>query len=406
MSNATAWFWAIGSGMALAGCGPIGGGEPSDDPGENGGGEARTTADKGTSRGVSGGGAKGPIAFDPWVNLIPDALTWTASGRLAVVTGRTGSVRQIVDTSGASGARDLVYDPFQKRAVVFEQDDEGGGGEIASYPLVPGPNGPVLGPRLHGSWVDGDARLLASSLGIVAFEESYGTWWKLFFSDEESVRSVAAPLPASAWISPTGSGIAIRAMTLTPGLPIHRRSADATWTAVSAPETASLGIAAEGATPTARLMPAPARADAILFDVIGSALAVRQVNGPVPGPASLVPLGASGLRIEHAVPFDGGEVALLLISGDSRVIAIETDPAGAVIGLAQVALPGAVRVETRFFSHDLAALGARRALAATSAGVFALVLGRDAGGVHLALDPSFAGASLRGPLDALPTTPL
>jgi hypothetical protein len=144
----------------------------------------------------------------------------------------------------------------------------------------------------------------------------------------------------------------------------------------------------------------------MLFDVVGSSLSIRLVNGASPGPAVLLPLGASGLRIEQAVPVDGGEVALLLLSGDSRVLAVEINAAGGVSSSAQVALAGVVRAEKKLFSHDLALLGPRRALAATSAGVQAIVLGRDAGGVHLSLDASFNGSMLRGPVEALPLKPL
>ena len=84
----------------------------------------------------------------------------------------------------------------------------------------------------------------------------------------------------------------------------------------------------------------------------------------------------------------------------------EVNAAGGVSSSASLALPGAVRQETKFFSHELTLLGARRALAATSAGVHAVLLGRDAGGVHLSLDPSFAGSALRGPVEALPIKPL
>jgi hypothetical protein len=254
--------------------------------------------------------------------------------------------------------------------------------------------------------VDGNARLLASSLGIVAFEQSYGTWWKLFFSDQESVSSVAAPLPASAWIRPTESGIAIEALTIGEGLPLVRRSAAAQWTHVSAPIASSLGIAPANEPPTSRLMPAPRRGDAMLFDVLGDALVLRLVSGAKAGPPAFIPLGASGMRVEQAVPIDGGEVALLLLSGESRVLAVETDGAGGVSHLAWVSLPGEVRKETLFFSHDLALLGPRRALAATSSGAYAISITREAGSLKLALDPRFEGSALRGPLEALPAKAL
>ena len=408
MSKFNRCLWASWLAIVSVGCGATGGGAATDDRGSGGSSAAGEIHAEGAAKPVVvlSPGGKPSAAIDPATVAIPDALTWTSDGRLAVISGKSGAVRQAADTAAMSGARDLVYDPWQKRAVVYEQDDQAEGGEIASYALVPGPSGPVLAPRLHESWVDGDLRFLASQLGIVAFEESYGTWWKLFFSDEESVLSVAAPLPASAWISPTASGVSIRTLGAVPGLPLIRRSAEAQWTALSAPLSASLGISPAGAAPTARLMPAPARGEAMLFDVVGSALSIRLVSGASPGPAVLLPLGAGGLRVEQALPVDGGEVALLLLSGESRVLAVEVNAAGGVSSSASLALPGAVRQETKFFSHELTMLGARRALAATSAGVHAVLLGRDAGGVHLSLDPSFAGSALRGPVEALPIKPL
>ncbi|MFO0760186.1 MAG: hypothetical protein U0359_27140 [Byssovorax sp.] len=403
MSNASRWFWACWAAIFTAGCGA--GGGMGGGGGDGGGSMEEQVLGAGKPAATPVGG-KAFVPLDLGMLAVPDAITWTSNGRVAVVSGKTGAARQVADTALLGGERDLVYDPFQKRLMVFEQDSESDAGEIASYALVPGPNGALLAPRVHESWVDGDLRMLASSLGIVVFEQSYGGWWKLFFSDEESVSSVAAPMPSSAWISPTGSGIAIRGLTVTPGLPLYRRSADAQWTSVSAPVTSSLGIFPAGAVPTARLMPAPARGDAVLFDVTGSSLAMRFVNGPVPGPAVLLPLGAGGQRIEQAVPIDGGEVALLLVSGQSRLVAVEINAAGGIASSAEVALPGAVRKETQFFSHDLALLGPRRALAATSTGVYAVSIGRDAGGVHLAIDPGFDGSMLRGPVEALPPKPL
>jgi hypothetical protein len=149
------------------------------------------------------------------------------------------------------------------------------------------------------------------------------------------------------------------------------------------------------------MIPAPALGDAALFDVVGSDLAVRLVKGPSAAPRALVPLGEAGLRVEHVLGFDGGEVALLLLSGDSRVMAVEIASDGAVTSAATLALPGVVREEKRFFSHDLEALGPHRALAATSVGVFSIRMTRSGAGVSLALDPAFAGAELRGPIAAL-----
>jgi hypothetical protein len=125
------------------------------------------------------------------------------------------------------------------------------------------------------------------------------------------------------------------------------------------------------------------------------------VNGADAEPVFTVPLGATGLRVEHALAFEGGQVALLLLSGDSRVMALELTTDGEIKSAATLALPGLVREEKRFFSHDLEALGPYRALAATSVGVFSIRMTRSGAGISLALDPGFVGAGLRGPIAAL-----
>jgi hypothetical protein len=266
-------------------------------------------------------------------------------------------------------------------------------------------------PRLHEGWVDGDARLLASPLGVVVFEESYGERWKVLFSDEETTSSVPAPLPASAWIRGGETTFTIHALTYADPDLLYRRAADVKWDFIASPATSGLNVVGVSAPPTARMINAPARGDALLFDVIpngpmGDEVVVRAVMGPNAGPPSSIPLGASGQRIEDAIAVDGGEVALMLISGDSRVLAVETDAAGAVIHADVLFLPGDVRQETRFFSHDLSALGARRALAATSAGVFSIKVDRNASGVHLSFEPSFDGSFLRGPIATISAKPL
>jgi len=208
------------------------------------------------------------------------------------------------------------------------------------------------------------------------------------------------------WITGGAWDFTIHALTYTDVGLLYRRAAKVTWNKIASPDTSGLNVVQVGAPPTARLLHAPVRDDALLFDVMGTDLVVRPVKGPNAGPSTIIPLGAAGQRIEHAVAFDGGAVALLLISGDSRVLAIETDATGAVTHTDVVSLPGQVRQETRFFSHDLATLGRRHALAGTSAGVFSILVKRDAAGVHLSLEPGFNGSSLRGPIATISPKPL
>lgn len=332
----------------------------------------------------------------------PEALTWTSQGDLAVIDGKTGAIKHLAPTSNLGGQPDLIYDPWTSEAVVFELDDEAQTGEVSSYPALLGPSGVLLGSRVHRAWIDGEARLLPAPGGYVIFEASYGERWKVLFADRLTTSSVIAPCPASAWVTPGAQqDFTIQAMSYGDGESILRHGVSVSDHTLSALTTSALGTAPAGEPPTARMIPAPALGDALLFDVVGSDLAVRLVSGPIVTPAALAPLGKAGLRIEHAVGLEGGEVALLLLSGDSRVMAVETSSAGAVKSFATLALPGVVREEKRFFSHDLVVLGPHGALAATSLGVFSIRMTRSGAGVSLALEPGFAGAGLRGPIAAI-----
>jgi hypothetical protein len=338
----------------------------------------------------------------PALTPMPEIMTWTSEGDLAIVDGRTGAIKQLASTSRASGQPDLIYDPWAAEAVVFERDDEAETGEISSYPVALEPASAHLGGRSHKAWIDGEARLLAAPGGYVIFEASYGERWKVLFAAQGTTSSAVAPCPASAWVTPqSGPGFTVHAMSYDVNGTLSRHAMSVGADALTDPVTTAIGVVAADDPPTARMIPAPALGDALLFDVVGSDLAVRLVAGASAAPAALVPLGSAGLRVEHALGFDGGEVALLLLSGDSRVMAVEMSPQGAVKSSATLALPGVVREERRFFSHDLAALGSHAALAATSLGVFSIQMTRGGAGVGLALDPAFAGAALRGPIAAI-----
>jgi hypothetical protein len=398
------WFLAglFSMVMVMAGCGA--GAGARDLAEEEGGlsalegGEARAGAGGESSRWTA---PRATMPSEHRIPLIPSVLTFTNTDELALVNGASGAIHQILATARLGGERDLIYDPWQARAVVFEGGAGVSSGEIATYAIDGGPLRLHVKPRLHECWVEGDVRLLSSPLGIVVFEQGDGERWKVLYSDEESSASVAAPLPASAWITTSGWNFSIHALTYGEAGQLIRRTADVQWKWIGSPAASGLNVPSSTAPPNTRLLPAPARGGAMLFDVTGSDVEVRLVHGPYALPEAQVPLGASGLRIEDAIAIDGGAVVLLLMSGDSRVLAIETDAAGAVTSTAAVSLPGAVRVEPRFFSHDLAALGSRRALAATSAGVFSIRIHRGAGRVHLSLDDDFDGASLRGPIAPL-----
>ncbi len=394
MKNALGLFSALLISISISACG----GDPPDAARRDG------TPTRGLASPAPGPSVTPQIASRLRLQALstPEALTWTATGDLAIVDGKTGAVKQLAPTSYLGSEVDLVFDPWTSEALVFELDDDTQSGEITSYPALAGSTGFQLAPRVHRAWIDGDARLLAAPLGLVIFEASYGERWKVLFDDQHTTTSVSAPNPASAWVSGGGDqGFLVHALSYSEEGPLFRRSAAVGPHAVSSPETASLGLSPSSDPPTARLLPAPALGDAALFDIVGSDLAVRLVVGPSAGPAASIPLGQAGLRIEHVLALDGGEVALVLLSGDSRVMAVEIASDGAVKSTATLALPGVVREEKQFFSHDLEAFGSHRALAATSAGVFAIRMTRSGAGVGLVLDPTFVGQGLRGPIAAL-----
>src|SRR6185312_6105073 len=102
-----------------------------------------------------------------------------------------------------------------------------------------------------------------------------------------------------------------------------------------------------------------------------------------------------------ALSLDGGREVVLLLSGKTEVVALQIDAALGIGSMASVPLPGHPEPSTRFLSHDLAAQGTDRIVAATSAGVFAVDVDADAAGVTLGIDPTFQGQALRGPVAAV-----
>jgi hypothetical protein len=325
----------------------------------------------------------------------PDLVAWTAGGELVIADGVTGAVRQVTAEVGGI-ERDGALDPWGGRLLTFESDDDSGGGEIASHPLLPGPEGTVLGAREHLAWVDGRVRLLPSPFGVVVFEEGYGQRWKLLGAAPGP--SVIAPPPASAWIEIGPASATVHA--LAGDVALERITAQVGPAGLGPP---SVEVLPAGSTPPppARLVPAPALGDAVLVDVAGGELEVRRVDSASVGPAARVPLGGPGARVEAALPIDGGEIVVLLMSSPSALTAIRLDPGGAVTSMAGVPLPGEVTQAAPFFSRDVARLGQDHVVAATSTGVYALRLTRDAGGVQLEMESAFDGSALRGPVLAL-----
>lgn len=327
----------------------------------------------------------------PW---LPDLVAFTAGGDLAVVDGVSGAVRS-TRPAGAGADRDLVWDPWARRVVVLKALEGDESGEIEAYPILRVRRGFLLGERDHLAWVDGRARILAAPAGVVVFEESYGTRWKLLGS--AVTPSVPAPPPLSAWISVGPSGDSLHALSITADGAITRLRASLSAEGIAAPDREALGAGSA----SARMVEAPAAGGAVIADIAGKTLRVRAAHGET----SSVPLPAGGMEIASAVPIHGGAVVAFLMSGVPSVIAVALDADGVPWSSAHLPLAGEVaRAEGRL-RRDLAVQG-NRLLVATSMGVQAVRVAYDeVTGVALGPVTGFHGAGIRGPIAVLNPPP-
>lgn len=355
--------------------------------------------------------ARGPreAASDraPWPALLPDGpvlvAARTAEGGVALADVGSGAVVAQA-AGGALGAEsDLVCDPWMSRVLAFEADPDGEWGEIAGYPIEHDPEGgepedTALGPRDHEVWVDGLARLAASPYGALVFEDgAAGPRWRLV-SEQLLTPSVSGPRPAAleAGLDPAGD---FRLFALTYGL-----GGDALDVRTATVDT--YGIHDDIVSPLPLLPPEQVASVRWAITETGPLLLSAQggkvvVSTPVAGtmsPWSAVAVGPFIERVEHAVALPDGVTVAALATGAADVLFLRLGPSGAPACAVAVDLPGEAPKSVLFFSRGLAAAGPGRVLAATSSGVVALTVS-SACPLAVAVDPAFAGAALRGPLD-------
>ncbi|APR76239.1 Hypothetical protein A7982_01586 [Minicystis rosea] len=335
----------------------------------------------------------------------PDVIAWTLDGAPALVDGASGAVLQPLPAMEGTGDRDVAWDPWSHRVVILQGDEGGEGGEIASHTLTSTAAGRHLGDRVHVAWIDGRARVLPAPAGVVVMEESYGSRHRLLGATPTA--SVAAPPPASAWLTIEPAGAVLHTLAAREEPPaLEVRASLVSEAGVALPEVQSLAIGPASTPSTARLVPGPSEGSAILVDVAGSSLVVRLIDGGSAGPASTMALPAPDMRIEAAVSLRGGSVVAMLMSGVTRIIAISLDPSGAVSGAAHLSLPGEITPPRQLFSRNLAAQGPDRVLAATSAGLHSVRVTQDGNGVlGLELASAFVGSALRGPIAVVEPSP-
>jgi len=105
---------------------------------------------------------------------------FTSLGEVVVFDGQTGEIKSQVEGGGGT-PRDVAMDPWRKGVWVFEENEDGSGGEIRFCPLEKAfgkanakvlPT--VLRPCTHAVWVDGLAALLSTEDGLWVFEDGIG----------------------------------------------------------------------------------------------------------------------------------------------------------------------------------------------------------------------------------------
>jgi hypothetical protein len=298
-----------------------------------------------------------PVAStEPLTETEHAAVARDAQGRMVRFELTSGEILAGREPSGR--IEQLAFDPFALRAVAVEAAPHGSA--IVAY-----------GAGQTLAWTGAGARVLPSSFGLVVFEPA-GAWWLLRGGLLTPGRSAAFPI--GAWLA----GSSVHAISPT---------ADGTigWL-VAAIDEHGLGeprlqteLAAEGAARAA-----PARDGAVIAGCSAGVATLRLIDadgelrsetslGNAAIVADVVSLGAAS-RSER--------VAVLL--GDPPVLAV-VELTGR---LATLELPGRLPGGLLLDSDD-------RLLAATSHGIFAVIVGPD---LTLERDASFDGGALRAPL--------
>lgn len=325
---------------------------------------------------------------------------WTDDGEVVLFDADTGAALAVAPGSDLGGERDLAFDPWRSRLIVFQSDAFDPWGEIAGYPVTAGDLDPWVGPRIHEVWVDGVARVAGSPFGTVVFEESYGPRWRLVRSDGEPSSSVYAPRPASlaTGLSPDGE---LRLTALTYGAEgdaADVRVALVEPEGVTAPVVVPLSAAPASSPLAARWVESAGGGQLVDVDAGSGDIVVSTFAGGGWPPWMAAGVGPGIERVEQAAALPGGGRLALLVTGAVDLVVVGVGAGGAPECAAALDLPGEVDPAGLFFARGVVAVGPDRLLVATSSGVAAVTVSDDCPPA-LAVDPGFDGEALRGPLD-------
>jgi hypothetical protein len=339
--------------------------------------------------------------------VVNDVLGFDRAGRLSWFDGGTGRVlAQEAPRPEAAEAltRDVAFDRWQRRAVVFESDDEGVFGEVSVHDMAH--DEPRFEPRRHWIWVDGRARVMPVPQAILVFEEGYGERWKLLRDDGVPTVSVPAPRPASAWLVEGEEGLEVNALASVTSSSVDGLQwlrAGVSTTEIAKPEDHSLGPSAADP-PVARMAPSALLVGAYVVDLRQDEL-VLSYHEPDGTRVDAWGLGKASGRIEQLLSMgalgDDQERLAVLLSDPGRVVVADiAEPSDGThwAMVRTLSLDGQVGVHDRFFARDMVAQGIARLLVATRAGVVAIEVVDRAQRPALVVNDAFCGDELRGPL--------
>lgn len=345
---------------------------------------------------AQGDAAPAPIAVDtaaphaddaPMIPADPSAspsylVAWTDAGELAIVGVASGEVVATSPALAMGGLCDAAVDADAGRVLAFESDEEFTWGEVSAYALDLSVTPPSFGDRVALRTVDGDARVAAAPGAALVFSYGPTTEWSLVRDDGAYTPGSLAGRPQSLLFGRDGEAMSVTAITADDAdgtLKLTRAS-------VSGGALSLLDAAPTSLSPEATPHLVRVGAEEWLARVDGGELTLGEIG------AKPRALGVHAKRVEAAVALGDGAVAILT-TGPSKLV-VARAASSEVDALDLPALGG----ETGFFSRSLLEVTAERVLVATEVGVLAVV--RASSGA-LSLDPTFDGASLRGPLAGL-----
>lgn len=348
---------------------------------------AGCSSSDGPPRGAERAMATAPRPAPPRARA-PRLFVGAGRGGLAVVDADRGAVLQRLD---ALEVDDVVVDRARGQVLTFERPDmDPESGALVARRLQPdGVGGWLAGPRTLRR-LDGRARHLTITAGVIVFEESYGTRLRLLGDDGAATLGLPAPLPNAAWTDEGGA----TASALV-------RDEEGAWALATI--AAARGAVAIERAPLAPLSDPSARAvrlggAVILLDVVEGRLALRAPDAQ--GRSRARSGAGSAATIDGLVDACAlGARRVAVLTTTPRLLALELGDDGAPRPLGDLAIGGARLPIAAAPPRRLLCVADDRLLVATEEAVLAFDLEGGPTGAHLVRDGSFAAEGVRAPID-------